>query len=116
MGCSGCDLFDRIVQLGRFSEKQALRTMNSIIRAVGYLHNKGIAHRDIKPENFLTSLGVDEVKLCDFGLSNKLESGSFQGKDRRLLRRMTSRVGTPYYIAPEVLNASSKHPYDGSAV
>ena len=62
--------------------------------AVNYLHNKNIVHRDLKPENLML-VGEDkwDVKVIDFGLSR------FFSKDKK----MCQRLGTPYYIAPEVL-------------
>lgn len=58
------------------------------------MHSKGIVHRDIKPENMLFEKKTKLVKIIDFGISTKLEAKSF----------LNCRVGTPYYIAPEVLN------------
>ena len=56
----------------------------------------GIVHRDLKPENFLMAEASpdSEVKLIDFGLSKR-----FFGKEPH----MHTMVGTPYYVAPEVL-------------
>jgi len=100
---NGSELFDRIVDKGYYSEKNAIIIVKQILDAVAYLHSKGIAHRDLKPENLLCS-GQDEdeiVKIADFGLS-KIFSG-----DEEL---MTS-FGTPGYVAPEVLMCES---YDKS--
>jgi serine/threonine protein kinase len=65
---------------------------------VKHLHDKNIVHRDIKPENILfeTSEHSSTVKLIDFGLSrhhDPLVDGPY----------MTNRVGTPYYMSPDVL-------------
>lgn len=100
---NGSELFDRIVDKGYYSEKNAIIIIKQILSAVSYLHSQGIAHRDLKPENLLCS-GQDEdeiVKIADFGLS-KIFSG-----DEEL---MTS-CGTPGYVAPEVLMCES---YDKS--
>jgi len=61
------------------------------------LHGVGITHRDLKPENFLLeSKHPDaELKLIDFGLS-KLFADEPD-------KKMDSMVGTPLYVAPEVL-------------
>lgn len=51
----GGELFDRIIEKGRFSEREAALVMRQILRAVFYLHEMNVAHRDLKPENFLFS-------------------------------------------------------------
>jgi len=73
-----------------------------MMRAVNYLHSNGIAHRDLKPENFLFEDKSTKaaLKLIDFGLSNKLVGG-FENQ-----RKMDTLVGSPYFIAPEVLKGS----------
>ena len=60
-----------------------------------------MVHRDLKPENFLFTTRDDDasVKIIDFGLSKYGPSGQGGGADAM----MHTRVGTPYYIAPEVL-------------
>eukprot|EP01126_Amoeba_proteus_P042850 TRINITY_DN466_c0_g1_i4.p1 TRINITY_DN466_c0_g1~~TRINITY_DN466_c0_g1_i4.p1 ORF type:complete len:337 (+),score=57.97 TRINITY_DN466_c0_g1_i4:110-1120(+) len=92
---NGSELFDRIIEKGYYSERNAMNVVRQILDAVAYLHSKGIAHRDLKPENLLCS-GTDEneiVKIADFGLS-KIKS------DEDLL---STSCGTPGYVAPEVL-------------
>lgn len=64
--------------------------------SVAYLHRLGFIHRDLKPENIIfEKLDKDNLnlKIIDFGTSRKIV------KDEIL----TVRMGTPYYIAPEVL-------------
>ena len=62
---------------------------------MAYCHEKCIVHRDLKPENLIfDKKGVNGiVKVIDFGTSRKFDNK----------RKMTKRLGTPYYIAPEVL-------------
>mmetsp|Transcript_12187 Transcript_12187/g.17749 ORF Transcript_12187/g.17749 Transcript_12187/m.17749 type:complete len:481 (+) Transcript_12187:1-1443(+) len=97
--CSGGELFDHILEKKRYSEKDAAVVMQSILRAVNHLHKNGICHRDLKPENFLFASKDPnaELKIIDFNLSNKF--GSKLGRNKR----MNTVLGTPYYIAPEVI-------------
>ena len=97
--CTGGELYDRVVDKTmsneHFSEYDAARITRNILSAIQYIHEKGVAHRDLKPENFLLEDETDEaaVKIIDFGLSrfNNDRDG------------MKTRVGTIYYVAPEVL-------------
>lgn len=75
--------------------------MRKILSSVKHLHERGICHRDLKPENFLFSDKSDdaEIKLIDFGLSKRF--GHLQEADPNAA--MHTIVGTPYYVAPEVL-------------
>ena len=102
---NGGELFDSIIKFKKFNEKKAAYIMKQILSALNYLHSKGIVHRDIKPENILIQklngkkdkkddINSFQVKLIDFGSSNYF-------KDHK---KLTLRVGSPYYIAPEVLN------------
>ncbi len=78
--------------------------MRKILSAVKHLHEHGICHRDLKPENFLFSdKTVDaEIKLIDFGLSKRF--GAIVESDPS--EKMHTIVGTPYYVAPEVLKGN----------
>lgn len=73
-----------------------------LISAVGYLHSKNILHRDIKPENILIS-GANDLKLADFGSATSLSSST--GNDKLELNKF---VGTPEYLAPEILKSTVK--------
>jgi len=97
--CCGGDLFEKICSIGHFSEACTVPIMRDIMRAICSLHARGIVHRDIKPSNFLFADNSHEpdLKLIDFGLSNKF-GDKFQ--------TLKTIVGTPSYIAPEVLNGS----------
>jgi len=100
--CSGGELFNRIVERGCFSEKEASRVLKELVTAVEYIHGLGIVHRDIKPENILfqsTEEGA-QVKVVDFGLAKHQE---VQGNNRRSLLK-ASQSGTTAYCAPERLN------------
>ncbi|TMW66403.1 hypothetical protein Poli38472_004168 [Pythium oligandrum] len=95
--CTGGELFDRIIARGHYSENDAAILVRKIVDAVKHCHDRDICHRDLKPENFLFETPAEdaELKVIDFGLS-RMDDGLSAGV-------MTTRVGTPYYIAPEVL-------------
>lgn len=101
------DVCDRILADGSVSEKEAREIIVSLLTAVEYLHAKDIVHRDIKPENIMLTSSQNsrglEVKLIDFGLSRKHNSYTDEP--------MTEMLGSPLYIAPEIL----KKCYDRSA-
>lgn len=104
--CVGGELYEAVANPDfHFTERQASRIMRKILEAVEYLHRNGIVHRDLKPENVLfKEQGIDsEVRLIDFGLATPLPA-----EGERLYRH----VGTPYYIAPEILARSYRHEAD----
>ena len=91
----GGELFDRIMSEEGFSEEYACTVMEQILSAVVYLHRHGFIHRDLKPENVVyeTKDKKSKIKVIDFGSSCFYEKGS----------KLKKKLGTPYYIAPEVL-------------
>merc|ERR1719428_2172622 len=68
------------------------------------MHKHDITHRDLKPENFLLETKEKDapLKVIDFGLSCKFVKG----------KPLTTKAGTPYYVAPEVLKGSYDHKAD----
>jgi calcium-dependent protein kinase len=96
--CKGKEVIDRMVDDGHISEYVVQQIIYKITSALNYCHSIGITHRDIKPENILfeSRESDSEVKLIDFGLSKKHNSGE----------KMHTILGTPYYVAPEVLQGS----------
>jgi len=92
---TGGELFDRIVSLGNYTEKDAAVVMSTLCNALDYLHAKGVVHRDLKPENILLENDSKDapIKVADFGLARMIS-----GKDM-----MKTACGTPGYVAPEVL-------------
>uniref|UniRef100_A0A0E0E7P4 non-specific serine/threonine protein kinase n=1 Tax=Oryza meridionalis TaxID=40149 RepID=A0A0E0E7P4_9ORYZ len=93
--CAGGELFDRIVQRGHYSEKAAAQLARVIIGVVEACHSLGVMHRDLKPENFLFVNHKEDspLKTIDFGLSIFFKPGE----------NYSDVVGSPYYVAPEVL-------------
>ena len=132
----GGELFDKITEMKNFNEYKVAEYMEQILSAVLYLHSKGIVHRDLKPENIILETSADDskvslfcltiyfnnirrllpyitvrwwinpiisdfkfkIKLIDFGTCTKLKEGEV----------LRNKLGTPYYMAPEVL----KYSYD----
>ncbi|CAI9265666.1 unnamed protein product [Lactuca saligna] len=98
---SGGELFERICNAGRFPEDEARFFFQQLISGVSYCHNMQVCHRDLKLENtLLDGSPAPRLKICDFGYS----------KSSVLHSQPKSTVGTPAYIAPEVL---LKKEYDG---
>lgn len=93
--CGGGELFDRIIQRGHYSERKAAELARIIVGVVQACHSLGVMHRDLKPENFLFVNNDEEapLKTIDFGLSMFFKPGE----------RFIDVVGSPYYVAPEVL-------------
>ena len=93
--CTGKEIFEKIVNDGKISEKMVSQIITKVLHAISYCHSKGITHRDLKPDNILFSSPSPnaDIKLVDFGLSRKYQHNE----------KMHTILGTPYYIAPEVL-------------
>ncbi|KAH9783699.1 calcium-dependent protein kinase 24 [Citrus sinensis] len=93
--CEGGELFDRIVNKGHYTERAAAAVGKTILRIVKVCHENGVMHRDLKPENFLFADGSEnsQLKAIDFGLSIFFKPGE----------QFCEIVGSPYYMAPEVL-------------
>lgn len=93
--CNGGELFDRIIQRGHYTEHKAAELTKIIVGVVEACHSLGVMHRDLKPENFLLVNKDDDfsLKAIDFGLSVFFKPGQV----------FTDVVGSPYYVAPEVL-------------
>ncbi|CAG9320845.1 unnamed protein product [Blepharisma stoltei] len=96
--CTGGDIFDYILNKQVLTEDEVGKIMKCMLSAVNHLHSLKIVHRDLKPENFLFASKAHDadIKLVDFGMSNKF------GEDHTL----HTMVGTPYYVAPEVLKGN----------
>jgi len=101
--CDDGELFDYIVEKDHLTEFEAAALFKEILLSLIYCHKNKICHRDLKPENFMlskTSEGIT-VKLIDFGLSRSFYKIENTGKDT--LMRMKTKVGTAFFMAPEVI-------------
>eukprot|EP00597_Dinobryon_sp_UTEXLB2267_P002858 CAMPEP_0170076906 /NCGR_PEP_ID=MMETSP0019_2-20121128/13831_1 /TAXON_ID=98059 /ORGANISM="Dinobryon sp., Strain UTEXLB2267" /LENGTH=706 /DNA_ID=CAMNT_0010288919 /DNA_START=132 /DNA_END=2249 /DNA_ORIENTATION=+ len=106
--CRGGELFE-LLNSGKnqgfvFREDRAAKLMRDMLSAVNYLHEHGIVHRDLKLENFLFEdhNSNSPLILIDFGLSKHFSPNE----------RLTQKVGSCYYTAPEVLNGNYDHRCD----
>ncbi|XP_056652244.1 serine/threonine-protein kinase D2 isoform X2 [Monodelphis domestica] len=91
------DMLEMILssEKGRLPERLTKFLITQILVALRHLHFKNIVHCDLKPENVLLASAdpFPQVKLCDFGFARIIGEKSFR----------RSVVGTPAYLAPEVL-------------
>ena len=78
------------------SERELASAMRDVLEGVAYLHASGVVHRDLKLKNILVDRKQAPfcAKIADFGLSYYTDRGEFE---------LTSQVGSPHYVAPEVL-------------
>jgi serine/threonine protein kinase len=87
---------------GVLEERWMVIIMREVLIALAYLHKSNVIHRDIKTANVLVQ-STGKVMLCDFGVSALLSTSQ---------SKRTTFIGTPHYMAPEVLTSSS---YDSKA-
>jgi calcium-dependent protein kinase len=101
----GGELFDRLIERGRQSEADVANILRQVLELLSHCHTMGIVHRDLKPENIIFRNPPDavgthatelEVAVVDFGLAEKLAPGQV----------LSERVGSPHYMAPEVITSS----------
>ncbi|XP_076584501.1 STE20-like serine/threonine-protein kinase [Chaetodon auriga] len=106
--CAGGAVDAVMLELERpLTEPQIRVVCKQTLLALVYLHDNNIIHRDLKAGNILLTLDGD-VKLADFGVS---------AKNTKTLQRRDSFIGTPYWMAPEVVmcETSKDRPYDYKA-
>ncbi|KAF3433040.1 hypothetical protein FNV43_RR24142 [Rhamnella rubrinervis] len=94
--CAGGELFHQLEKYGRFSQSDARVLFRHLMQVVLYCHENGVVHRDLKPENILlaTKSSSSPIKVADFGLATYIKPG----------QSLHGLVGSPFYIAPEVLS------------
>lgn len=97
---TGGELFDAIIAEGRFAEHKAQMLIKRLVGVINYCHQKGIVHRDLKPENILLEpdMNLDNMKIIDFGTAVPFKPAT--------KKSMKEVLGTPFYIAPEVLKGN----------
>mmetsp|Transcript_26555 Transcript_26555/g.47699 ORF Transcript_26555/g.47699 Transcript_26555/m.47699 type:complete len:411 (-) Transcript_26555:1273-2505(-) len=95
--CTGGDLYDVVERRGCINEGLSAYYLNQLLSFIAYCHEKGIVHRDIKLENLMLASPQDNnLKVIDFGSACFIEPGQY----------LTDKVGTSYYVAPEVAQSS----------
>lgn len=90
----GQELFDYVVSKMKLTESEASKITLQLLKTVKYLNEVKLCHRDLKPENIIINPNTLNVKIIDFGLS------AFYSD----FTKLQTKVGTPYYVAPEVLD------------
>jgi len=104
---AGGDLFEQVSEdndSGKLVEHNAKIQFYQIAHAIAFLHSKNICHRDLKLENILLAKSgpTSRIKVTDFGLSKKWSSTSL----------LKTFVGTPTYMAPEVIRGAGQPSWD----
>jgi len=95
--CENGSLHSILKAYGKFPENLVGVYMTQVLHGLQYLHDQGVIHRDIKGANILTTKD-GTVKLADFGVSTSTIAGN-QDKEAQV-------VGTPYWMAPEIIQLS----------
>ena len=98
----GGELYDRLEQVGKFTEERARDCFKQLVDGVGYCHDMGVCHRDLKLENLLLSAD-GTLKITDLGFSTQFTNCPPK-----------SVVGTALYVAPEVVLRDGRE-YSGEA-
>jgi myosin-light-chain kinase len=93
--CNGGEVFAKIVEIKRFSEKNAAQIGQQMLQAIEYIHSICICHRDIKAENFMLQEAsiTSNIKMIDFGMATKFKPDQV----------LTELCGSPHYLSPELI-------------
>lgn len=92
---NGGELLDAVLERGQYSEADARLCFAQLLDGISYLHSQGVAHRDLKLENLLlvNKDDITNIKIADFGLAKSAPTSG----------QLKTVVGTPQYVAPEVI-------------
>ena len=110
--CTGGELLSKVKK--SLKEKEIAKIFKQIMSAIAYCHEKGIVHRDMKLENILFATESEDspIKIIDFGLSVLLGKKETKNENETVdlkkygFKRMTTKVGTIYYMSPEVIKGN----------
>lgn len=89
----GKELFSYIVENFKMNEADTCHVVQQLLKTIKYMHSINFLHRDLKPENIMINPETKHIKLIDFGLASYYLP----------TKNLETKVGTPYYVAPEVL-------------
>ena len=94
----GGDVFDRLAQRSVYTEQDARILGTNLVNAIATMHQLNFVHRDLKPENLLLVEKDNDscIKVADFGFAKQIQPNEF----------LTTRCGTPAFVAPEILIGS----------
>lgn len=98
----GKNLEEMLLKKGRFTVPEVLYVAEGVLEALSFMHRQGVIHRDIKPSNILvTETGL--IKVTDFGIARLVE-------EEASLTQVGGKVGTLFYMAPELLKGGKLSP------
>ena len=100
----GSSLKELIKSQGKLDARRVTKILRQTLASLQEAHAMGVLHRDIKPANIMVyewAGRVDQVKLLDFGVAKILEAGAEDSSQK--LTAANAVVGTPRYLAPELL-------------
>ena len=110
--CTGGELLSKVKK--PLKEKEIAKIFKQIMSAIAYCHEKGIVHRDMKLENILFATESEDspIKIIDFGLSVLLGKKETKNENETAdlkkygFKRMKTKVGTIYYMSPEIIKGN----------